>query len=350
MSAFEETLSKTRLRFLMIGDVDLAGGSACAEYFIPQNPRFDAVLCCGPFVHRELHTNEDVAVAQGDIASIISQLEGIVCRVLYLASELDPTATLTEQRHFTPNSINIHARRLLLVDNLYALGFTETSGNLSAPSGIAVAHAETSADRSEESDDELDGIEVQNGVTSIAIIEELLSGAATRQFPEDAIDVANGPANTATEGCGGQSAGEEIEAATVKGAEAASSSLPASSSSSSSSSTTTASTTTSSSTPHNPGTGIFVLNYKYAHTLNHFLFHMSEQVQRANLRLCVIPPTSGGIGEPVRLPTKFGTLNIAALGSLRLGGFYTVVELELKEEEERWDVVSISQHSLKDGK
>ena len=92
-----------------------------------------------------------------------------------------------------------------------------------------------------------------------------------------------------------------------------------------------------------PENGIFVLNYKFAHTLNHFLFHMSYVLEKEGIELAVI--TSDNLEETSRLPVKFGNLNIVAPKSLRLGGFYSFVEMEFVDD--KWRVQSISSHTLR---
>ena len=91
-------------------------------------------------------------------------------------------------------------------------------------------------------------------------------------------------------------------------------------------------------------TGIFMLNYRYAHTLNQLLFHMSSDLERAKVGMCII--TSAHCTETDRLPSKFGKLNIAAVRSLRLGGHYTTVDIEYNEETKAWDKIFIQAHVI----
>ena len=156
------------LKILVIADVDIVSSSLLTEKYVNEAPTFDMILLCGPFTHRECSTPEEIALVQGDISALVAQLENIVCRVCYLGSEMDPTAALTEQLHLTPNSINIHARRLPVCDGLYLMGFAETAGNLKdvgLPEDV---------DRSAESDEEMEGVGVQSTTSSIEVIEEML--------------------------------------------------------------------------------------------------------------------------------------------------------------------------------
>lgn len=257
------------VRLLVIADVDIASASLITEQFVPQAPHFDAVLLCGPFCHEEPSTGEEHAVAMSEIGSIIAQLENIVCRVIYLGSAKDPTSSIEGQLHLTPNSVNIHNRLLPLAKNLFALGFAETSENLSS-SGLPADN-----DRSAESDDELEGVEVQSGSSSVTSIEGLLKASVTARL--GAASEHNAPTDPTRD-------------------------------------------------KKKCGLGMFVLNYKFMHTLNHVLFHMPEELEAAGIKVCILPPALNTV-EPVRLPKTFGSLSIAALGSLRVNGQYTVIEL-----------------------
>lgn len=252
--------------------------NALAEKFVPLEPTFDCIICCGPLTHNcDWSTDEGHAIAQGDMASIIASLENIVCRVIYLPSETDPTSSFSKQLHLTPNSVNIHARRLALRESLFVMGFTETSIDLSA----TVATNRDDRDRSAESDDDLDGFEVQSGNSSIETIENIILEGRERTLP-----------------C----------------AESTSPSLSA-------------------------ANGIFVLKYKFAHTLNHFLFHMPESLEAAGINCIVIPPSESTVGEGLKLPATFGSFSIVQPGSLRNEGKYSTIRLELVEGS--WNVVSV---------
>lgn len=158
----------TKLKVLIIADVDIISSGLLAEKYVKKAPVFDMILLCGPFTHRECSSPEEIALVQGDISAVVAQLENIVCRVCYLASEVDPTVVLTEQLHLTPNSINIHARRLPVCDGLFLMGFAETAGNLKE-TGLP-----EDVDRSAESDEEMEGVGVQSTTSSIEVIEEML--------------------------------------------------------------------------------------------------------------------------------------------------------------------------------
>ncbi len=76
--------SMDSLRLLVVHDVDIHSSSLLAEKYVPLTPEYDAVLAIGPFYHTPFTNQnklEDYAVAEGDIASGIAQLENIVCRV-----------------------------------------------------------------------------------------------------------------------------------------------------------------------------------------------------------------------------------------------------------------------------
>jgi hypothetical protein len=73
--------SPSHLRILVVCDTDVNSAIRLAEHFIPKQPQFDCCIACGPFIQSDMLTREDVAVAEGDMASCIAQLENIVCRV-----------------------------------------------------------------------------------------------------------------------------------------------------------------------------------------------------------------------------------------------------------------------------
>jgi hypothetical protein len=89
--------------------------------------------------------------------------------------------------------------------------------------------------------------------------------------------------------------------------------------------------------------GIFVLQYHFAHTLNSFLFHMQDELQQAGIELCIISSTIGE--ETSRLPKRFGNLSIAALGSL-VARSYCIINLELQENTNKWKTISVEHMNL----
>lgn len=284
------------LRVLVVADPDVSSATQLTELFVPSAPRFDAVVVCGPFCYAQNQsavTAEEKVLARGEIGSTVAQFENIVCRVVYLGASTDPADIVKEQLFLTPNSVNVNQRRLQLTEDLFVVGFSETADNLTT-SGLPADF-----DRSPESDDELDGVEVKSGSTSIKTIEDLLQAATAKVDEEE----------TQTGGGGG---GEQSGATT----------------------TATATATSAGAAADKKITGIFALNYKFAHTLNHFLFHMADDLEKAGVKICILPPELN-TPEPARLPSKFGGLAIAALGSLRLKGYYTVLDLARRDGE--WD-------------
>ena len=281
--------SQTKFRFLVCSDIDGHSVTKLTEQFVYSEPEFDAILLSGPFTHQALNTPEEVAVMQGDIASMIAQFENLVCRVIYLPSECDPSSVRNEQLHLTPNSLNIHGRQLSLAPSLRILGFSEKNEELSTS---RVPHH---VDRSAESDDELENVGIAAG-HSASIIREMLQ-------------------NT--------SSGELLNTSCESSVSIPTSSFPSS--------------------PF-PGSGIFMLNYRYSHTLNQLLFHMGSDLDQAAISLCVI--TSADCPETSRLPVKFGKLHIAAPKSLRQGGNYLIVDIELNEATQAWDKISIEARTM----
>jgi hypothetical protein len=186
-----------------------------------------------------------------------------------LPGETDPPATLCHQLHLTPNSVNIYARKMKLANNLNVYGFTEKSEDLLG------SKLPEDVDRSPDSDDELDGVQVKSSsTTSIEIIKDLLCPT-----------------------------GSDI--------------------------------------PTSESNGIFLLDYKFTHTLSHFLFHMTEGLENAGINLCIIPPNSE---DSKRLPKKLGNLHIVVPPSLRSEGGYCVVEMA--HDGAKWQVQNVTQKSI----
>ena len=98
--------------------------------------------------------------------------------------------------------------------------------------------------------------------------------------------------------------------------------------------------------------GIFALNYKYSHTLNHFLFHLPEEIEQASIRVAIIPPpcssvvtTSETVVEAPKLPNTCGNLHIVSPGSLCREGQYAIMEVEL-DNNDQWNVKKIENCTL----
>lgn len=248
-------------------DIDGDSANALAEKFVRLTPEIDCILCCGPFTRDAQNqvdwaqSKEAYAVALADISSMIASFEQIQCRVVYLPSYLDPPTSFTSQLHLTPNSVNIHSRRMNLVDNLFVAGFTEAPENLSESLDV---HKDCEEYESK------DEVEVKSGISSIESIEAVLSGS---------------------------SHGQE---------------------------------------------GIFVLKYRFAHTLNHFLFHMTERVREAGVQFCVIPPVLSE--ESVALPSQWGQMKIIVPSSLRLHRKYKI--LEFSKSTGSWSLDKTEEHHI----
>ena len=280
-------------RILVVADIDLDGVNKIADNFVPHDPSMDMVLACGPFTHIGCETSEDSAVIKANMAAILAQLECIVCRVAYLASDNDPTVVLTEELHLTPNSVNIHARLLSLVKGLFLTGFAETRGNLQT-SGIIEDNEE----------EEVEGVTLDKA-SSVELISELLEEVKK---------------------------GHEQDEDELKNADSARE-------------------TSDKNRVDDGGLGIFALNYKYSHTLNHFLFHIPEELHQANVSVAVIPPPCSSINaedgtsfEAPKLPSSFGNLHIISPGSLRRGQ-YAIMDVIL-DDDNRWSVTNIENCTL----
>jgi hypothetical protein len=288
----------SNIKILVIADVDHPSASLLVEKYVPSGHQIDLILLMGPFAYRECSSPEELALMTGDISAIIAQMENVVCRVCILGSDLDPSDILTEQMHLTPNSVNIHARRISLADNLDLMGFAETTGNLRG--------YEKPDDEDEHGEDVTppEDLEVTATTSSVDVIGGLLE--------EVIVDTKNDTAAAA-----GAQAGD---------------------------------TTTNS----NKGFCLFAFHNRYPTTLNSVLFHMPEKLAEAGVNLLIMPPSvtqfsdegeGGGNGAAVVLPDKIGKLSIASPGSLRRDGCYCSISLS-KGGTGGWDVDSVDHHTL----
>lgn len=253
---YDEQIKKVRILFL--SDVDIDSATRLSEHFVPKAPQFDACVVCGPFSAEsdeleERKTREAEAVAVGDMSTTLAQLENIVCRVIYLPSEGDPRSAMNEQLHLTPNSINIHARELPLVDGLNISGLTELQDTLGEKTTEPVMDS-----GDDPADPDEFGTTTHEKSTGGDTINLLLGDLAKNK--DDA--------------------------------------------------------------------SIFLLNHKYMHTLNTFLFHKPEMIERAGLVLCVVPRSDE---VTARLPAKLGRTNFLVPKSLRQGGHYSFADFEITE-------------------
>ena len=285
------------VNLLVCYDVDTASVSSLAERFVsgPTSTTFDAILVVGPFIHTDVYNKEDLSTAEGDMASILAQLENISCRVIYLPAASDPPSSLVEQLHLTPNSVNIFARRLTLREGLFITGHTEVGADLEG--GPVPPHM----DRSDESDDEMENVELKSSTSSMAIIREILRAGDEQQK-------------------------REIEEAVATTA------APSSSS-----------TSTDAIAASDPFVGIFALNYLNVHTLNYFLFHMQDDLKASGITVCVIPCCTD---EAVRLPGTIFGKTIVVPQSLKNGGHYATLRMEKSATDGRWLATSVEQQKL----
>ena len=158
------------IRILAVADIDLASAAALAEYALHENElgggNVDLCIACGPFVRDEdvrtrylqgksksrrkerashERTREETAALEGLMSGALSQLESIVCRVVFCPHPTDPSTTLFKPDHLrlTPNSCNVHQRWLQLAPGIGCSGFggiTDDQGLLTGPDAVRVQH------------------------------------------------------------------------------------------------------------------------------------------------------------------------------------------------------------------
>ena len=244
-----------------------------SDHLIQQGRQFDLVVLCGPFtsvLNRIPISAEEEAVRVADISSIIAQFENVVCRVVFLPSDYDPSKLRSDKQLFlTPNSMGINQSMLPLTPSLCIIGFLEDESMLSHESTLPYDF-----DRSQESDDELEGIVIRSS-SSVPAIQHLL---------------------------------ENVKAAQPS-----------------------------------PMSKIFVLNYKFAASLNQFLFHMPHLTE--DVVLCLLPQV---VESSLNVPLRHGPRTVLlSPKSLRTGGYH--YELVLTENSSVWQVSELIEvHNLRE--
>lgn len=166
----------TKLSFLICRDVDIDSASRLGSNFIPYTPKYDGIIVCGPLTTGPHGTPELLAVAQGDIATILGHLENIVCRVLYLPSGRDPLILLRDQQHLTANSCNLYSRSLSLTPDLYTIGYTEMipqDHEINTNLSRRRAPYDSNSDNNNNTMEEMEDVEISTSISS-TILKELL--------------------------------------------------------------------------------------------------------------------------------------------------------------------------------
>lgn len=145
------------IRVLVVADLDLPSAAGLAEYTLQQRnqvfdaSRIDLCIACGPFSRDEdlrayqsrrqrkknnktvqqspfVRSREETAALEGLVTAALSQLENIVCRVVFCPGSTDPISTILpgedgrEKLRLTPNARNIHQQWLPLAPSLGCAG------------------------------------------------------------------------------------------------------------------------------------------------------------------------------------------------------------------------------------
>ncbi|OQR92599.1 hypothetical protein THRCLA_08661 [Thraustotheca clavata] len=107
------------LTLLIVSDLHnaISRVNELCDYVIRRRP-VDVVLVCGDFVQpAERSSPEKIAAAEGDMTALISRLEMIVCRVIYVPGPNDPCIAKRSQGlpKLTPYSINCDDTQIVLL-------------------------------------------------------------------------------------------------------------------------------------------------------------------------------------------------------------------------------------------
>jgi hypothetical protein len=131
-----------RHRLLVISDLDLPTSSSLSEHLLQkkQHLQVDLIIIVGsllpppsnPSAITPPQTLEQTSSNIGTLTTIISQLENIVCRIIYIPSSTTPTPLLKPSKthntmpRLTPNSLNMSNRFIKMSYKLGIVGYTET--------------------------------------------------------------------------------------------------------------------------------------------------------------------------------------------------------------------------------
>jgi hypothetical protein len=302
MSVFASEIVPSEMKFLVLRDLDIASVSRLAEHFVHNSPQFTACIACGPFSPcPDDSSPEDVALALGNAATTIAQLENIVCRVIYLPSAEDPVEMLFKELHLTPNSVNIHGRWLQLAPSLFIGGYTEKSQ----------LHAkEAAAESGDEDQEEQDGKATLESSNSGEVIREMLMN-----IPADNTDTGGSLSlKISSEGDGDDAKPSSEGDGERKG-------------------------------PHS----IFMLDTAYAHTMNQVLFHARAEMAHAGVSTCICPSMENRDNSIVDAKKKIKDLNLLGPLSLKDKSKYLVLDYSRSGKETEsigWEMSNAQFHSF----
>ncbi|KAG1710911.1 hypothetical protein DVH05_013633 [Phytophthora capsici] len=122
----------TKLKLLLLSDLEGQTplvNQLCEELVSSEDSDVDAVLVTGGFVAKrgphDYEALEAVAAAEGDMMALISRLEMIICRVLYIPDDNDPPTTrsiVVSAPSLTQYSSNVYYREEQLINGVTVMG------------------------------------------------------------------------------------------------------------------------------------------------------------------------------------------------------------------------------------
>ncbi|KAG7400062.1 hypothetical protein PHYBOEH_007130 [Phytophthora boehmeriae] len=122
----------TKLKLLLLSDLEgqtSRVNQLCEELVSSEDCDVDAVLVTGGLVAKrgphDYEALEAVAAAEGDMMALISRLEMIICRVLYIPDDNDPPTTrsiVVSPPSLTQYSSNVYCREEELVEGVSVMG------------------------------------------------------------------------------------------------------------------------------------------------------------------------------------------------------------------------------------
>ncbi|KAG9413494.1 hypothetical protein AC1031_012714 [Aphanomyces cochlioides] len=127
MESMDEAFGSPQLNVLVISHIhsSIRQVNRLCDYII-RHEAVDVVFVCGNFVLPSLSTagrTESMAAAEGDMTALLSRLEMIVCRVIYVPGPSDPSTAkrlheLKRAPRLTPYSINCDKVKISLTEDI----------------------------------------------------------------------------------------------------------------------------------------------------------------------------------------------------------------------------------------
>lgn len=283
------------IRLLIITDINLFHALRMRSRLLEKIERYDFIILCGPLVEYSKNAKNEV----GTIISTVSHFQTVCNKVCYLLTEQDPTDNsydiLTKNIHFnveskrsfgvTPNSSDISGDKILMNENLYIAGYSETT-SLNSGNNDTSSSSSDSDKRNE-------------------IVKSEIEHLLMKTIQQNRNDLETDNIKSDDDDDDGDEDDQEDESIIVNN-------------------------------------GIFYFDYKYSESLYRFLIH--EEFKKFNLRLLIVSAITNDINGLAQICPPDCTLLI--IESFNKTGNYYSVSMESKDN--IWRVTDIKNHNFND--